>query len=69
MIEKPFRNVNIISKLNFMKTIAISAMLIIIFGYFGYKSDGYSQQMIKYKFSNSENERYEKVFAATNYDM
>lgn len=70
-IEKPFRSAEkgtfSRNHIFLLSSISISAML--FFGFSGYKTNGFEELMLEYKFTGQERTQAKLVFEAINYDM
>ena len=68
-IEKPFRSKNKFKKNVIFLYSLLGTVTFIVIGLYGYKSDGFKEEMLKYKYSNAERVEANIVFNAINNDI
>lgn len=68
-IEKPFRSKNKFKKNEIFRYSLLGTVAFIAIGLYGYKSDGFKEEMLKYKYSEAERLEANIVFDAINNDI
>ena len=67
-VEKPFRDKKVSRKIIF-KTFPVVSICFILFGLYGYKSEGFYSSMLNLQYSGDRSVETKQVFEAINYDM
>ena len=65
----PFRNKNMLTRKQIFTFSSIGTISFLVIGLLGHKTDGFLNQMLKYKFTAAEISQVSLVYDATNYDM
>ncbi|MEW7994997.1 MAG: acyltransferase [gamma proteobacterium symbiont of Ctena orbiculata] len=68
-VEMPFRNKNTVTRKRVFFFSSIGIVTFLVIGLLGHKTDGFMNQMLKYKFTAAEGSQVSLVFDAINYDM
>ena len=68
-VEMPFRNKNMVTRKRIFTFSSIGIISFLVIGLLGHKTDGFMNQMLKYKFTATESSQVSLIFDATNYDM
>ena len=68
-IEKPFREAHSVGRRQIFYLSAVLVTFTCMFGFFGYKSNGFEAQMLKFKYTEKERGEVTLVLNAVRYDM
>ena len=68
-VEVPFRNKMKITRKAVFSVSSVGIVTFLVIGLLGHKTDGFMNQMLKYKFTAAERLQVSLIFDAANYDM